>query len=71
MLFTLEKKQNTTVYFRVSDVFRDVKIVARVGDTVLLEKKKQKLAPAEMETVTLTAEMLEMAKGKNVSLSLE
>jgi NADH dehydrogenase FAD-containing subunit len=63
--------RDTTVYFRVSDVFRDVKIVARVGDTVLLEKKKQKLAPAEMETVTLTAEMLEMAKGKNVSLSLE
>ncbi len=63
--------RDTTVYFRVSDVFRDVNIVARVADKVLLSKKKQKLAPAEMETVTLTKEMLEMAAGKEISLSLE
>ena len=50
------------MYFRVSDVFRDKKIVVRDGDRVILEKKKQKLAPGEMETVTVTAAMLERAR---------
>ena len=48
----------TKVYFRVSNVYRDVKIVVKSGERVLLEKKKQKVAPGEMETVVLTAEML-------------
>ncbi len=49
---------DTTVYFRVSDVFRDKKICVKVGDRVLISKKKQKLAPGEMETVKLTRDML-------------
>ena len=48
----------TKVYFRVSNVYRDVKIVVKAGERVLLEKKKQKVAPGEMETVILTADML-------------
>ena len=50
---------DTTVYFRVADVFRDKKVTVSVGGEVLVSKKKQKLAPGEMETVTLTKEMLE------------
>ena len=48
----------TKVYFRVANVYRDVKIVVRAGERVLLEKKKQKVAPGEMETVILTSDML-------------
>ena len=62
---------DTRIYFRVSDVFRDKKIVVRDGDRVLLEKKKQKLAPGEMETVTLTAEKLKTVTGGALTLSLE
>jgi NADH dehydrogenase FAD-containing subunit len=61
---------DTSVYFRVSDVFRDAKIVVRAGDKVLLSKKAQKLAPAEMEKVLLTAEMLASADGE-ISFSIE
>ena len=61
---------DTSVYFRVSDVFRDVKIVVRAGDKVLLSKKAQKLAPAEMEKVLLTADMLSSAEGE-ISFSIE
>ena len=50
---------DTTVYFRVADVFRDKKVTVSVGGEILISKKKQKLAPGEMETVTLTKEMLE------------
>ena len=51
--------ENTKVYFRVANVYRDVKIVVKSGERVLLEKKKQKVAPGEMETVLLTGAMLD------------
>ena len=62
---------DTSVYFRVSDVFRDVKVVVKAGDKVLVSKKKQKLAPAEMEKVLLSKEMLESADGDSISFSIE
>ena len=62
----------TKVYFRVANVYRDVKIVVRDGDRVLLEKKKQKVAPGEMETVILTADMLSSCdKDATLTFSLE
>ena len=50
--------EDVTVYFRVADVYRDARIIVKSGDKVLINKKKQKLAPGEMETLTLTREML-------------
>ena len=49
---------DTRVYFRVADVYRDKKIVVSIGGKVLYEKKKQKLAPGEMETVELTEKLI-------------
>ena len=63
--------KDTEVYFRVSDVFRDKKIVVRDGDRVILEKKKQKLAPGEMETVKLTSDMIAGITSGAISLALE
>ena len=57
-------KKDVTVYFRVSDVFRNVRIVVKDENNVLINKKKQRVAPGEMETVLLKAEMLEKASGK-------
>ena len=62
---------DTRIYFRVSDVFRNKRIVVRDGERIILEKKKQKLAPGEMETVTLTAERLSSVSGGVITLSLE
>lgn len=62
----------TKVYFRVSNVYRDVKIVVRDGERILLEKKKQKVAPGEMETVILTADMISSCEKNSVlTFSLE
>ena len=62
----------TKVYFRVANVYRDVKIVVRDGERVLLERKKQKVAPGEMETVILTADMLSSCdKNTTLTFSLE
>ena len=64
--------KNTKVYFRVANVYRDVKIVVRNGDRVILEKKKQKVAPGEMETVLLTEKLLGELDGDSVlTFSLE
>ena len=63
--------KDTTVYFRVADVYRDAKIVVKDGDKVILEKKKQKLAPGEMETVALKADLLANIESSNISFSIE
>ena len=64
-------EENVTVYFRVSDVYRDVRIVVRDGENVLINKKKQKVAPGEMETVTLSADMIKGLSGNTLSFSIE
>ncbi len=63
--------EDTTLYFRVSDVFRDKKIVVRDGERVLLEKRKQKLAPGEMETVKLTRDMIKSIESAEITISLD
>ena len=63
--------KDTTVYFRVADVYRDAKIVVKDGDKVILEKKKQKLAPGEMETVTLKADLLSRIESGSISFAIE
>lgn len=60
-----------TVYFRVADVYRDARVVVRDGERVLINKKKPKLAPGEMETVTLTEELLRSLEGDTLSFAIE
>lgn len=55
---SITEMTDVKVYFRVSDVYRNVKIVVKSGDKVVLEKKKAKVAPGEMETITLKKNML-------------
>ena len=64
-------EEDVTVYFRVADVYRDIKIVVRDGDEVIVSKKKQKVAPGEMETVTLTKDMIAGVKTGTLSFSIE
>ena len=62
---------DTTVYFRVSDVFRDKKVTVRIGDKIVISKKKQKLAPGEMETVVLTKEIIESVGDEIIEIGLD
>ena len=67
----ITSSKKVTVYFRVADVYRDVRIVVRDGENVIINKKKQKVAPGEMETVTLTKEMIEGVSTDTLSFSIE
>ena len=62
---------DTEVYFRVANVYRDAKIVVKDGERVLISKKAQRLAPAEMEKVKLTKEMLSSLSGGEISFFIE
>ena len=66
---TVEK--DVTVYFRVADVYRDVRITVKDADKTLISKKKIKVAPGEMETVVLTAKMLSEVSGDTLSFGIE
>ncbi len=63
--------KDTEIYFRVADVYRDKKITVRIGGELILSKKKQKLAPGEMESIKLIAEILSGADGKTVEIGVE
>ena len=63
--------EDVTVYFRVADVYRDIKITVRDGDEIIVSKKKQKVAPGEMETVKLTSAMLAAVKSGKLTFSIE
>ena len=63
---------DTTVYFRVSDVFRDKLLTVRDGEgKLIIKKRKQKLAPGEMETVKLTADMLKALENGEITIAIE
>ncbi len=62
--------KDVTVYFRVADVYRDVSVVVTDGEREILRKKKQKVAPGEMETVKITADMIRAMEGKTLRFAL-
>ena len=66
----ITRKKDIDVYFRVSDVMKNVKINVHDGETLLLSRKKQKVAPGEMEKLTLKKELLDSAQSLKFSLEM-
>lgn len=57
---------------RVSNVFKNKRLVVEVDGQEVFSKKRPVVAPGEMETITLKAEMLEkVSKGQNVVVCLK
>ncbi len=63
--------KDVTLYFRVSDVYKNAKINVTDGDTLILSKRKQKLAPGEMQSITLKREQIVGAKELRLSLEVQ
>ena len=59
-VITAEK--DVTVYFRVADVYRNVTLKVLDGERVVAQKKKSRMAPGEMESITLKASAFADAK---------
>ncbi len=62
---------DVTVYFRVADVYRDLAITVKDGEKTLISRKKQKVAPGEMETLTLKADLLAGVESGTLSFGIE
>ena len=54
--------KDINVYFRVADVYRNVKINVINNGSIVYSKKRPKVAPGEMESIKLTPEMFKSAK---------
>ncbi len=67
----ISTEEETKIYFRVGDTMRDKFLVVRDGEREIIKKKKLKLAPAEMETVTLTAEQISEIKSGEITVGIE
>ena len=64
----ITEKKDVTVYFRVSNVFKNVKINVYADGNLVLSRKKQKVAPAEMETIKINKDVFENAKSLSFKL---
>ena len=69
-----ENTSDVTVYFRPADVWRDVTVTVREGGAdgnVLSKKKRIKVAPGEMETITVKASDLTATTADTLYVSIE
>lgn len=64
-------KKDVTVFFRVADVYRNVTIKVKDSDRVIFSKKKPKVAPGEMESITLRPEQFAGAAALDFELEVQ
>lgn len=65
-------QDESKLYFRVTDVYRNVTIVLKCHDKIIYSKKKPKVAPGEMESIKLSGEKLDnMAQNQEITVELE
>ncbi len=64
--------EDVKVFFRVSNVFKNVTFNVKDGDEIVLAKKKAlPVAPGEMETIILKSDLLASNKSGKITIELE
>ncbi len=64
----ITKAKDVAVYFRVANIYKNVTVTVSDGNDVIFSKKRVKVAPGEMESVTLKKEIFENAKELHFAL---
>ena len=67
---SIRANADAEIYFRVSDVYRNVTLTVKDGDEILYSAKKIKMAPGEMESVKLKSALLAGRGGHTISVAL-
>lgn len=63
---------DVNLYFRVGSVYKGAKIVVSCGDKVILSKKRPRMCPSEMETVTIKKDVIEsIPAGEKLTVRVE
>ena len=65
-----DKTKDVKLFFRVSDIYKNVKFKATFGEEVVFEKKVLKVAPGEMQTIIIKADKLKEDCGE-LGISLD
>ena len=60
-----ETDKDVKLYFRVGQVFKNVKLVVKCGDEVIMSKNKKKMAPGEMENVLIKLDTVKSLPSDN------
>lgn len=58
------------VFMRVNNIYKDVRLQVRDGENVLIDLKKNHLAPGEMEKIIIPKKKLEEIKGNELEIML-
>ena len=66
----ITEKKDTKVFFRVANVYENAEIKIYSGDEVIFKTRKPKVAPGEMQCITLKAQHLENAEKLNIGLEV-
>ena len=66
----ITEKKDTKIFFRVANVYDNATIKVYNGDEVIFKTKKAKVAPGEMQCITLRAQQLENAEKLNIGLEV-
>ncbi len=64
------QKEDLTLRFRVTGVFKGASIVVRSGDTELFRRKMRVLIPSEMQTITVKKDLIEKVP-QDVTVEIE
>lgn len=66
----ITEKKDTKVFFRVANVYENAEIRIYSGDKVIFKTRKPKVAPGEMQCITLKAQQLENTKKLSIGLEV-
>lgn len=66
----ITEKKDTKVFFRVANVYENAEIKVYSGDEVIFKTRKPKVAPGEMQCITLKEQPLENAEKLNIGLEV-
>ena len=66
----ITEKKDTKVFFRVANVYENAEIKVCSGDEVIFKTKKSKVAPGEMQCITLKAQQIGNAEKLSIGLEV-
>ncbi|HIR35542.1 MAG TPA: FAD-dependent oxidoreductase [Candidatus Faecimorpha stercoravium] len=67
----IDRCEDTTIFFRVTDVHAAVRILVKNGEGTVMMRKRPRVAPGEMETVRLLGTKLQNYVGQTLTIELE
>lgn len=63
--------EDNEIFFRVRNVYKNVKIVITCGERTVAQFKREHLAPGEMEKILIPSQLMQAIDGKQIEISVK